>query len=385
MFNSAVDTPHAPVDAEQLADSLRPFGDSRMLPRGAYLDDAVLEWERDHLFDGWVCLGRAEEIAKPRMMKAYSAGRSGILVTRDAAGTVHGFENACRHRGHELLPCDATTEARGIVCPYHAWSYHLDGRLMGAPDFEKHASFEPEKHALMPVEIHEWHGWMFANRGGGGPFEEHVDGLGVVIERYDGADLVTAEVHEYDVEANWKVIVENYQECYHCPMIHPELCRVSPPTSGDNIQPQGGWIGGGMDLRGHAATMSLDGSSGGTVMARLDEVERRTVMYIAVMPNLLISLHPDYVMTHLLTPVAPSRTRIKCSWAFPAETVARAEFSPAYAVDFWDLTNRQDWSACEAVQRGMNTPHYVPGPLAPDEDGVYDFVHAIARKYAGIG
>ena len=108
-------------------------------------------------------------------------------------------------------------------------------------------------------------------------------------------------------------------------------------------------------------------------------------MYIAVMPNLLISLHPDYIMSHLLTPVAPDRTRIRCSWAFPAEVAGREGFDPAYAVDFWDITNRQDWAACEAVQRGMKTPGYEPGPLAPDEDGVYHFTQLMARAYQGQG
>lgn len=373
----------APVDQSQLADALKPFGQSRMLPVGAYLDPEVLAWERGHIFESWVALGRAEEIAKPRQMKAYGDGAGSVLITRGDDGELHGFENACRHRGHELLPCGGTAEHRAIVCPYHAWSYKLTGELIGAPGHRDAEGFDPAAYPLHPVEVREWHGWLFANRGTDKPFAEHIEGLDAILERYDGADLVTAETHEYDVAANWKVIVENYQECYHCSSIHPELCAVSPPDSGDNLEPQGDWIGGGMDLREGVATMSLDGHSNGTVMTRLDEVEQRTVMYIALLPNMLISLHPDYVMTHVLTPLAPSTTRIRCSWAFPRSTVEREGFDPAYAVDFWDLTNRQDWAACESVQRGMSTPGYVPGPLAPDEDGVYDFVQYVARAYAG--
>jgi len=194
---------------------------------------------------------------------------------------------------------------------------------------------------------------------------------------------VTAETHEYDVAANWKVIVENYQECYHCSMIHPELCRVSPPTSGENLEREGNWVGGWMELRQGAETMSLDGRTGGVAMARLDEHELSTVMYVAVLPNLLISLHPDYVMTHQLVPLTPHTTRITCSWAFPPDVAGREGFDPAYAVDFWDLTNRQDWTACESVQRGMAAPHYEAGPLAPDEDGVYQFVNRLAQAYQG--
>ena len=107
-------------------------------------------------------------------------------------------------------------------------------------------------------------------------------------------------------------------------------------------------------------------------------------MYVAVLPNLLVSLHPDYVMTHTLVPATPTRTRVRCSWAFPATVAAREGFDPSYAVDFWDITNRQDFAACESVQRGMSTPSFRPGPLAPAEDGVYDFVTHMARRYAGL-
>ena len=375
--------PPAPVDAEQVRRALAPFGSSRMLPRGSYLDDAVLAWEREQLFGGWMCLGRSDDIPAGGMY-AQSVGEYGVLLTRAAGGELHGFENACRHRGHELLPCGGSAEARAIVCPYHAWSYRLDGSLIGAPGFRDVETFDKSVLGLKAMRVHEWHGWVFVDRSGSAPdFAVHIGELEDVVAPYDAGSLVTAETHEYDVAANWKVIVENYQECYHCPMIHPELCRVSPPDSGENLDPEGGWVGGWMDLRPGAETMSLDGRSGGVAMARLDEHEKRTVMYVAVLPNLLISLHPDYVMTHLLTPLAPDRTRIRCSWAFPAEVVADEGFDPAYAVDFWDLTNRQDWAACESVQRGMRTPQHEPGPMAPDEDGVYQFVRYVARAYQG--
>ena len=207
---------------------------------------------------------------------------------------------------------------------------------------------------------------MFVDRSGTAEdFADYIGELEEIVAPYDAQSLVTCETHQYDVAANWKVIVENYQECYHCSMIHPELCRVSPPTSGENIEREGNWVGGWMELRQGAETMSLDGRTGGVAMARLDEHELSTVMYIAVLPNLLISLHPDYVMTHQLVPLTPYTTRITCSWAFPADVAAREGFDPAYAVDFWDLTNRQDWTACESVQRGMSAPALRGRPAGP--------------------
>jgi Rieske 2Fe-2S family protein len=376
--------PPAPLDQAQLALSLAPFGSSRMLPRDAYLSPEVLAWEREHLFSGWMCLGRSVAV-KPGGLRAESVGDYGVLLTRDPAGELRAFENACRHRGHELLPCGGSADAKAIVCPYHAWSYRHDGSLIGAPHFKDlDEKYDKSTLGLKPVRVQEWHGWVFVDRSGvAEDFTSYIGELEGIVAPYDAVSLVTCETHEYDVAANWKVIVENYQECYHCSMIHPELCRVSPPTSGENLEREGNWVGGWMDLRQGAETMSLDGRSGGVAMARLDEHELSTVMYVAVLPNLLISLHPDYVMTHQLVPLTPETTRITCSWAFPAEVAARDGFNPAYAVDFWDLTNRQDWSACESVQRGMAAPHYEAGPLAPDEDGVYQFVTKLAQAYRG--
>jgi Rieske 2Fe-2S family protein len=138
-----------------------------------------------------------------------------------------------------------------------------------------------------------------------------------------------------------------------------------------------------MDLREHAQTMSLDGQSHGENIEGLSQTELRTVMYIVVFPNLLISLHPDYVMTHRIVPLEAGKTYVECAWAFPKSAVARPDFDPAYAVDFWDITNRQDWAACESVQRGVSAPQWLPGPLAPDEDGVHHFVSRVAHAYAG--
>ena len=374
----------APLDPAELARSLKPFGSSRMLPRASYLDADVLDWERTNVFGRWSCLCRSSELSGQPGLKAFSVGGSGVLLARDQQGTLRAFENACRHRGHELLPCGGSAEPRAIVCPYHAWTYDFDGSLRGAPGFKTAQDFDAATLGLMQLPVQEWHGWVFVDASGvAGDFADHIGALEGIVAPYATETLVTAASHEYDVAANWKVVVENYQECYHCSMIHPELCKVSPPESGENIELDGDWVGGWMELRPDAQTMSLDGHSDGAVMARLDEEQRRTVMYVAVMPNLLISLHPDYVMSHLLTPLAPDLTRIQCNWSFPAETVAREGFDPSYAVDFWDLTNRQDWSACESVQRGMNTPHFTPGPLAPAEDGVYHFVTYMAKAYQG--
>ncbi len=378
------DHPAAPLDLDEVRLSLAPFGESRMLPRAAYLDPDVLAWERRQLFSGWVCVGRSDRLQGPRSASAVAAGDASVLLTVDDQGQLRAFENACRHRGHELLPCGGTSATRHIACPYHAWTYSHAGDLRHAPGYPRDGSFDPSAFGLTPLSVTQWRGWVFVDPSGTAPpFASHVGDLDRVVAPYASDDLVRVTTHSYDVAANWKLVIENYQECYHCPSIHPELCRVSPPTSGANVGTEGDWIGGSLDLREGVETMSLDGVSHGDVIATLGEAEQRSVMYVVLLPNLLISLHPDYVMTHVLFPVSAEVTRIECSWSFPASVVARPDFDPAYAVDFWDLTNRQDWSACESVQRGIHSPGFVPGPLAPAEDGVYHAVTKLARRYLG--
>ncbi|MFG2044197.1 aromatic ring-hydroxylating dioxygenase subunit alpha [Dactylosporangium sp. NPDC048998] len=364
----------APLDPAGIEPALRPFGSSRTLPAAAYTDAAVLAWERRHLFAGaWTCLGRLDELSEGCTQRAVTAGDVGVLLTF-AGGQARAFANVCRHRGHELLADGETAQRPSAVCPYHGWAYRLDGALATAPHMTGVTDFDPDALGLVELPAVTWQGWLLVNAGAPAPaFDAYAGALDGLLRPYRMDSLHLGARHAYRVEANWKAVVENYQECYHCPLIHPELCRVSPPTSGDNWSLPGAWVGGTMDLREHAETMSFDGRSAGTF---IDGAPRRTILYVALFPNLLISAHPDYVMTHRLTPVAPGLTDIECSWYFPDPAV-----DPTYAVEFWDLTNRQDWAACESVQRGLSSPHYVPGPLADNEDAVYQWIALVAAAY----
>ena len=364
---------HAPVDPASLASALRPFGESTMLPAAAYTAPEVLAWERRHLFAGsWTALGRTADLAGAGNQRAATIGDVGVLLTFPSDGAPRAFANVCRHRGHELLSAGEATDRPAVLCPYHGWSYALDGRLRTAPRMGD--AFVGTGHGLVELPAVDWHGWMFVNATGTAqPFERHIGAFADHVGPYRSGKLEVKARHSYDVAANWKIIAENYHECYHCPLIHPELCAVTPPNSGDNWRQPGAWVGGSMELRAHAQTMSLDGVSHGVP---LPDVDPRLVRYLGLFPNLLVSLHPDYVLTHRLEPLAPDRTRVECEWLFPAEVT-----DPAYAVDFWDVTNRQDWAACESVQRGVSSPHFVPGPLAPNENAVYDWVTMLARAY----
>jgi glycine betaine catabolism A len=376
--------PVPPIDPANLEPVLaRTPGAGPRLPAEAYVSTEVFDWEQEHLFErSWVCIGRADGIGDPGDQTAVRIGGEGLLLVRDRGGDLRAFYNVCRHRGHELLEPGTARSVRAIKCPYHAWVYSLEGALAGAPRFGEAPGFDKADYPLIPAPLVEWHGWLFANASGDAPsLSGHVGNLDGLVRPWALERLVLAERQEYLVRANWKVITENYHECYHCPSIHPALCKVTPPDSGAGIAATGNWVGGSMELADHAETMSVTGRSGGVPIVGLDATQRREVSYVGLFPNLLISLHPDYVMAHRLQPRSPQETLVDCSWLFPREAAARAGFDPSYAVEFWDLTNREDWSACESVQRGLASRGQRSAPFADGEDEVRAFMALVARAY----
>ncbi|WP_426562555.1 aromatic ring-hydroxylating oxygenase subunit alpha [Angustibacter sp. McL0619] len=362
---------------------------ARMMAAEAYTSTDVLDWELRHLFaGGWTCLGRLDDLlpscgeGRPVSQRAVRVGDVSCLLVETGTG-VRMFANTCRHRGHELLADGEVSTRRTLQCPYHAWTYDSAGALLGAPGFREDEQFDLSDNGLVELTAAVWQGWVFghalhpAGDPDVPPFEEHLGAMAGIVAPYAPGRLVIADRHTYEVAANWKVIAENYHECYHCPLIHPELCQVSPPTSGENYDLPGAWVGGSMDLRDGMATMSLTGELSATPLPGVDPAR---VEYLHLLPNLLVSAHPDYVMTHRMVPLSPDRTWVECSWLVAAPTDGSVPQAAA-AVEFWDITNKQDWGACESVQRGLASPHFRPGPFAPNEDAVAQLVAMVGRAY----
>jgi glycine betaine catabolism A len=372
-----------PLDHAAVRLAAAPLGDSLTLPAAAYVSPDVFGWEQTYFFeDSWVCVGRSADVAGAGAQRAVTIGSEGIVLVRDESGGLNAFFNVCRHRGHQLLAPGDCVQRKTIQCPYHAWIYGLDGNMRGAPRFGDRPGFDRRDYSLVPVRVAEWMGWVFVNPSGSADdFMSHTGDLTRLVAPYECERLLVEGRHDYVVDANWKILTENYHECYHCTNIHPELCKVTPPESGEDDEPDGAWVGGSMDLRSHAQTMSMTGASYGVPLRGLDDTRRRQVLYYSLWPNLLISLHPDYVMTHLLEPLSEARTRIVCEWLFPPEARERSDFDPSYAVDFWDITNWQDWRACEAVQRGVTSRGYRQGPLSYSEGTTYKFISLVAESY----
>jgi Rieske 2Fe-2S family protein len=373
----------APLDVHAVERAAAPHGFSRNLPREAYTSREVFDWEMTHLWaNAWVCAGRSSDLARSGDCKAIHVGGDGILLARGEDGKLRGFYNVCRHRGHELLEAGPCAHMSTIRCPYHGWTYALDGALRIAPRTADVPGFRPEEFPLVPARIEEWHGWVWVNASSDAvPLADYLGELDALVAPFEPERLRAAVEKSYDVGANWKLVHENYHECYHCAHIHPQLCKVSPPESGKNWERPGAWIGGRMDLADFAVTMSLDGRSDGVPLRGITGDAQRKVDYYGVVPNIFLSLHPDYVLTHRLEPLAPDKVRIECQWLFPPEAFEKPAFSHEYAFKFWDITNYQDWRALEGVQRGVSSRGYRPGPLTMKEDAVHQFVSRMARAY----
>jgi len=171
------------------------------------------------------------------------------------------------------------------------------------------------------------------------------------------------------VHANWKLMFENYSECYHCPGVHPQLQKVSPYDSAENDLPEGPFLGGFMKInRGKSLTMS--GKACALEIADQEEEgdeAKHRVFYYSIFPNMLLSMHPEYVMVHQLWPQSPEHTLILCDWFFHPDAFARKDFHPQDAIEFWDMTNKQDWHVCELSQQGITSRTYEPGPYSSRE------------------
>jgi Rieske 2Fe-2S family protein len=312
----------------------------------------------------WVLVGHQSEIATAGDYFISKVADENLIIVRDKRSTIRGFYNVCRHRGTRLLE-DQSGHASAIQCPYHAWTYALDGRLLGAPHMDDVPGFDKADYSLHPVHLGLWEGFIFVNLADSPtPLDKWFAPLGGKFRNLP--KLRSAKRIDYDVKANWKLIFENYSECYHCPGVHPALSKLSPYDSAKNDLTEGPFLGGFMQIaKGNSLTMS--GKSCALSVGDFTQEDFHRVFYYSIFPNMLLSLHPDYVMVHQLRPLRPGRTLILCDWFFHPEAFEQKHFNPEDAIEFWDMTNKQDWHVCELSQQGIASRAYEPGPYSPRE------------------
>ncbi len=342
---------------------------ARTLDGRWYVSPEVFARERELVFArDWICVGRTEHVARiGDYIVADVAGES-IIVVRDASDGVRAFFNVCRHRGTRICEASSGHFTGSIQCPYHAWTYALDGALKVARNMADVPGFSTADFPLREASSAHWEGFIFVNLAEDAqPFERAFAPVFDRFARWHIGELATARTIEYDLPVNWKLVFQNYSECYHCPLVHPQLDKLSPSDSGRNDLVDGAFLGGYSELRRHGSSLTTTGATARPALGEVTGDDRDRIYYYTLFPSVLLSLHPDYVMVHYVRPLAVDRTAVSCAWLFDPKTMAHPDFDPRDAVDFWDLTNRQDWHVSELTQAGVRSRAYSPGPYANAE------------------
>lgn len=359
------------------------FPQALTLPGLAYTSDAVFAAERHEIFArSWSCVARASDVAAAGDLLVVEVAGDSVLLLRGSDGELRAFYNVCRHRGSRLVLESCGHGATRLLCPYHAWSYQIDGSLGSAPQMPP--GFRREEHGLVPIRMEIFHGFVFVNLDADAPALSVRFAQLPNLDRYRMAELVRGPRFHYEVAANWKLICENYSECYHCPGAHPQLARLTELIGRSERAMEVGdcFNGGPMRLRDGVATMSGSGRSPLSRIPGISDADARLVSYYVIYPTLLLSPHPDYVMVHLLWPLAPDRTRVVCEFLVNATDRDAPGFDPGDITDFWDVTNRQDWQLCERVQAAAGSRGFRPGPYQTSEDCVHTFDRWYAERMA---
>src|SRR5882724_1592625 len=373
-----------------------PSPGAKSLPQKYFVSPEVFAKEQAEIFSKeWLLVGHQSQIPNAGDYIVQQVIGESLIVIRDKSGKIRGFFNVCRHRGTRLKE-DACGHASAIQCPYHAWTYGLDGRLIGAPHMDEVPGFDKANYPLHPVNVGLWEGFIFINLNDGearlrseatarqrsGDFislERWFAPLNGKFSHWNMSILRPAKRIEYDVHANWKLMFENYSECYHCPGVHPMLSKVSPYDSAENDLAEGPFLGGFMKINpgkslsmsGNACALPIEHdhppSSGYGAASEHDKESTQRVFYYSIFPNMLLSMHPEYLMVHQLWPQSPERTLIVCDWFFHPDAFDRKDFNPDDAIEFWNMTNKQDWHVCELSQQGIASRAYEPGPYSARE------------------
>jgi Rieske 2Fe-2S family protein len=348
------------------------------LPGRDYHGADVFDLERERIFArNWYYAGRDEGLSQPGDYMTVDVVGESVIVLRGADGELRGFYNVCRHRGSRL--CDeASGRMKGAVkCPYHAWSYSFDGRLIGTPNVAKD---EVDRAALglWPVSVDTWHGFVFVHLDPGPvPLEQWLgdqhDGP-LAFARFNLGELRIGHVTTNDVQANWKILIENYNECLHCPTVHPELVAVVPAFRKGSVF-DAHRADGGVAIAGGGDSFTRTGHSNLPLMPGLDEHDSTSLFGCTVFPNMFLDVTGTGAISTILVPREAGLTTVVTEYLFRPETIAEPGFDPSDVVEFTELVAHQDYVVCERVQRGVRSRAFTHGVLA-EKDALLDGFNA---------
>ena len=354
----------------------------------SYYSTEVWEQEKEALFfQDWFSIARVEEVAEPGDFLTRDVIDQSVVVTRNKQGELRAFYNSCAHRGTRLCDGEGSLKSGVIVCPYHAWTFDADGKLLGTPNVHEEEGFDKTRYPLFSVAVDTWEGWIFVNLA-----EQPRMDLQAFIDanpqgkwdfqRYGMPGLRVGKSITYEVEANWKIILENFNECLHCPSVHPELVAKVPIFRKGRVIEREDW--GGNKLIPEATTLTESGSSNRPPLPGLTDEDIGAYFGYYAFPNMMFNFHSDCVMTYRLEPTSPTHTRIISEYFFHPDTIASPDFDPSDIADFWDLVSKQDWEVCERAQVGVRSRGYRNGGVYPYNDReIVEFNEYYAERMNG--
>ncbi|HET8692604.1 MAG TPA: aromatic ring-hydroxylating dioxygenase subunit alpha [Steroidobacteraceae bacterium] len=367
------------------------------LPASWYHDPAQYARELEAVwYRDWVCVGRSEEIRERGDYVLATVGEESLVLTRDRDGRPRAFHNSCRHRGSRLC-----TEPRGrfaagrIVCPYHAWTYGLGGELLATPRMQLPADFRREDYPLHAAHAGEWGGFLFVNLDGrpARPLAEFLGREAENVRRWPLASLVSVNREVTTLGCNWKVFWENYSECYHCPGVHPELCRVvplyregllsygdsregPPPGDPDDDRPR---------VAPGYATWTLDGQSRLPPIEGPSEADRALgVVFASFTASLFVVAHPDYVRSVRIAPRGPESVELTVDWLLPPGVAERHADALGHLYELGRRVVAQDGRVCELNQQGLRSRRFGQGVLMPQEESLQAFHEWLRLRLAEV-
>lgn len=375
----------------------------RSFPNSWHYDPDCYEQELESIwYRSWIYACRSEDVANPRDFKLFSIGDQSIIITRDGDGVLQAFHNTCRHRGSALCTQqEGRFKNKLITCPYHAWAYSLQGDLLATPRRIETSDFDKKDYALHRVAIAEWMGFVFINIAGEGaePIEASLGEYNEIYKNYQMDELRVGFSYVVDMEANWKLWFENYNECYHCPSVHPQLSKLLPVAGKFAVSDINQIVGelpdteefefsSGLGMASGGETFSLDGKPVAPYLKGLTEEERRTPLQaVGLRPSFFLHAHPDYVHSSRLIPTGPQSCQLILEYLFEPSTLERKDFDPQAAAEFWQVTNLQDVQNCEWQQSGLMSGRRVQdrSVFVSQEIGPFGFNQWVVKKLQAAG
>jgi Rieske 2Fe-2S family protein len=368
------------------------------LPADAYFDPRHYEKELQRIwYRHWVYVGRSSDVASPRFFRTFELGDQRIFLVRDDRGVLRGFYNTCRHRGAALCrEPEGLLRTGTIVCPYHAWVYNLQGDLLRTSSKAHASGFDVADFPLYQISVKEWNGFIFvALTDHPPPFEKIFD---LPLNRLDAwplETLVVGHVLLKTIESNWKIFWENYNECLHCPGVHPRLSQLVPIYGRGLLEerddPQ--WRAHAEDadprfkggLRSGAVTWSMDGKTTGLPFPDLSQADRNAGhIYMTALPSVFLVGHVDYVRVVRLLPLGPERTELRVEYLFSPQTLEDPRFDMRNIVDFTNLVMTEDAQVCELNQRGLRARPHARGVVMPEEYVIRQFHEWLHAELARV-